>query len=443
MNEKKDPVITEEPLPGWQRFELEGQKPWFKTPAPRTVIRDARKLKSFLDKEHQYGRMLEVDGSEFSFKRRFGLRKEGREASVSAVSNNHHHVPDIIEKKENQAQTILERLTRSTDRVDHKKLLSKSSQKVDKFRLNDGYQYPEHFEDLKKKVSTSADLRDLLATLNKETKVVDAFNLMLSDNCLAEISRVDSKVGPLVEFPASINQNLYCEIVEYGMNNCPSLIMFIINMVVRRGEPVLPSDVLKIATLFSSICYVANTDLDALVKVRSLSLQADGLSNIGLDILSDVGLAQCARSLSNHRDMLADIGPGVMNATAACFPYQSTIDNCDFMTEHLTIETVEKETIDTTDLSTTKKSKDESLALFDKSQLLLGLDQNEEEREHLLEVIAIAAAKVLIKARPEACQQLAQYLPPHHNHLNSEKKLVPALTFIVKPYPYQETKGSI
>ena len=43
-----DPIITEEPLPGWQRYEIEGQKPWFKTPAPRTVIRDAKKLQSFL-----------------------------------------------------------------------------------------------------------------------------------------------------------------------------------------------------------------------------------------------------------------------------------------------------------------------------------------------------------------------------------------------------------
>ena len=55
--------------------------------------------------------------------------------------------------------------------------------------------------------------------------------------------------------------------------------------------------------------------------------------------------------------MFADIGPSVMNATAAYFPYQSTLDNCDMMQEHLTIETVEKETMDTRDLSTVKKSK--------------------------------------------------------------------------------------
>ena len=298
MNEAKHPSVTEEPLPGWQRFEVEGQKPWFKTPAPRAVIRDAKKLQSFLDKEHQQGRMLNVDGSEFSFKRRLGLQKKSIASSsstTSSVSGNSTTAPsELLEMRENPNQSIVERLTR-TETPDHKKLLSKSSQKIDKFRTNDGFKTPVNFEDLKEKVSSSVDLRDLLAILNEETKVVDAFNIMLSDTCLAEISRLDSKVGPLVDFPASINHNLYCQIVEYGMNKCPSLVMFVINMVVRRGEPVLPSDVFKIATLFSNICYVANKELDALVKLRSLSLQVDGLSNLGLDILSDMGLAQCAR----------------------------------------------------------------------------------------------------------------------------------------------------
>ena len=128
-------------------------------------------------------------------------------------------------------------------------------------------------------------------------------------------------------------------------------------MVIKRGEPILPSHVFKVSTLFSTICYVANRDLDAMVKLRSLVLQLDGLSNIGLDSMSDIGLAQCARSLSNHRDLLADIGTAVLDNTAWSFPYQSTLDNCDIQSEHLTIEVIEKETIDTSHLSTDKMSK--------------------------------------------------------------------------------------
>ena len=82
----KNPVITEEPLPGWLRHETEGEKPWFRTPVPRMVIRDASKLKGFLDKEHSQGRLLEIDGSQFSFKRRLGLRQRKSVANGPTVS---------------------------------------------------------------------------------------------------------------------------------------------------------------------------------------------------------------------------------------------------------------------------------------------------------------------------------------------------------------------
>ena len=142
--------------------------------------------------------------------------------------------------RKEESLSVVQRLTRNMEIMDHRKLLSKSSMKVDEFRTTDGYQTPETFEELKRKVSSSTDLRDMLATINKEIKVADAFNLMFSDNCLAEISRIDTTGGPLVDFPASINQNLYCRIVDYGIEKCPSLIMVVINIVIRRGEPLLP-----------------------------------------------------------------------------------------------------------------------------------------------------------------------------------------------------------
>ena len=103
----------------------------------------------------------------------------------------------------------------------------------------------------------------------------------------------------------------------------------------------MPSHVLKVVTLFSTIFYVANHKLDALAKLRSIVMQVGGLSNIGLDIMSDMGLSQCARSLSNLRDLLSDVGPAVIKQTAKSFPYQSILDNCDLQGEHLTIEVIE------------------------------------------------------------------------------------------------------
>ena len=116
------------------------------------------------------------------------------------------------------------------------------------------------------------------------------------------------------------------------------------------------------------------------------------------------------------------------------------LDNCDFLQEHLTVEVVEKETIDTSNLSTVKMSKEEALKLFSVEQVLLGCEENKEEREHLLEVIGVTVGKILAANRTEA-KKLADYLPARHYHKKSHLKPTPALTFIVKPYPYQETKN--
>ena len=82
-------VVTEEPLPGWLRYEIPGKAPFYKSPFPRTVIRTAAMLKEFLRKEHLAGRMKGVDGSEFSFKRRLGLKVK---AVPSTITSNQYEV---------------------------------------------------------------------------------------------------------------------------------------------------------------------------------------------------------------------------------------------------------------------------------------------------------------------------------------------------------------
>ena len=448
MESTEKSYTTEEPMPGWIRIEVEGSKPWYKTPIPRTVIRNKRMLMDYLAREHKHDRLLEVDGSEFSFKRRYGLRAQQQpldndecvfERLDCDISGSGDNLP-VNKVGESNLNGAVKQLVKVKTDLDHRKMLSQCAKKIDSARLHDSYKTPPDFTTLKEKIFSSPDLKAMLCEVNNDRELVEALDLMFADNCLAEISLIDTKSGPLVDFPVSVNSNIYCDIAEYGMENCPRLFNLIINMVVRRGDPVLPSHVLQTSTLFSTICYAANHNLDAMTKLRSLSLQCDGLSNVGLDLMSDTGLAQCARSMSNHRDILAEIGPIVMNTTASNCPYQSTLDNCDIQSEHLTIETVEKELIDTTDLSTDKCSKEEALEMFCKEQVLLGLNQHEEERNHLLEVIAIEVIRILCERRPEA-KKLEKFLPRHHQHSNSNKEMKPAVVFIKKPYALQETKN--
>ena len=443
MEEPPEQVVTEEPLPGWLRYEISGRKPFYKSPFPRTVIRTTTMLTDFLKKEHASGRMLEVTGAEFSFKRRLGLKEKAGssfEQSEAGLPNN-NTVNAVASQSEYEHRSVVNLLTRDTDKlVDHKMLLSKMAKQLDKVRPKDPYQSPESFENMKIKLSAAIDMREIVAILSEDQKVTEALAAMFSDICLAEVSQIDVNNGPLVEFPCSVNENVYCTIVDQGIHSCPQLMSLVINIVVRKGDPVLPSHVMKIATLFSTMCNLVNNDLDAFTKIRSLALQMDGLSNLGLNIMSDCGLTQCARSLSNHRDLFADVGCAVMENTASNFPFQSLLDNCDFHSEHLTVEVIEKETINTSHLSTVRKSKEEAIALFSKEQVLLSSEENKSELDHFLYVSALAACRVLAAIRPEA-KRLTNHTPNHHKHENSSKKLTPATTFILKPYPYMETSN--
>ena len=127
-------------------------------------------------------------------------------------------------------------------------------------------QESENFLELKKMLIDSADIKEVMMMLCKDRPHENAVMLTFSDLCLSEISRIDVKSGPLVDFPPSVNENVYSKAVQFGIESCPNLMGFVTNIVVRKGEPVLPSDVLKIVTLFSSICYASNQDLDGLGK---------------------------------------------------------------------------------------------------------------------------------------------------------------------------------
>ena len=156
---EKHEVVTEEPAPDWWRYEVEGSTPWYKTPVPRTVLKSSRKVALFLEKEHSKGRMKDVDVSQFSFKRRLGLLKMHN-------SGSHHSTQGLFEtqtldlQKKEPPKTIVERLTKSVEAVNHRKVLSEAAKSIDVSRASSGYETPENFDSLKKALTASVDLRN-------------------------------------------------------------------------------------------------------------------------------------------------------------------------------------------------------------------------------------------------------------------------------------------
>ena len=166
-------VLTEEPYPGWQRIEREGQTPWFKTPVPRKVIRSRKKLEEFLSKEQNNGRMADIDINNFSFKRRYGLRKctpldslplSGSSTTGSTCSSAPVSLPCDRSRDstfDDNLRNMVSRLTKTSEVIDHRKLLSKCASNVDEFQGRDGYDTPENFENIKLSIASARDMRNV------------------------------------------------------------------------------------------------------------------------------------------------------------------------------------------------------------------------------------------------------------------------------------------
>ena len=175
---------------------------------------------------------------------------------------------------------------------------------------------------------------------------------------------------------------------------------------------------IKLAALFANICFNTNKNLDALVKLRSLTLQLDRLTNTGLDILACQNLTETARSLSNVRDGLSAVGPLLSKSMAATMTSQAGVDNCDVGGEHLTVEYVmDEDRSPTSHLDTVPMSKAESLGLINLNTFLLTENHNKEEKEHLVrDVLAVGVGNLLARERPEEAWMLRKHLPRRHKH---------------------------
>ena len=117
---EKHEVVTEKPVSGWLRYEVEGSTPWYKSPVPRTVLKSSRKVELFLEKEHAKGNMKDVNVNQFSFKRRLGLLTMSSKGDQTSAQVSLEIRELAVEK--DQPKTVVERLTKSVEVVNHRKV---------------------------------------------------------------------------------------------------------------------------------------------------------------------------------------------------------------------------------------------------------------------------------------------------------------------------------
>ena len=137
----------------------------------------------------------------------------------------------------------------------------------------------------------------------------------------------DDADGPLKHFPNNIDQNIYSDIIRYFLENVENTVSFFLNILVEKSKAVDAKDVIQMAFLLSYIAHSVSRGNDAVVKLKSLLLQKQGLTYEGLDDLAILGVTETGRSLRNQKEFLASISLDLVKSAASQYPYQSTIDN--------------------------------------------------------------------------------------------------------------------
>ena len=298
----------------------------------------------------------------------------------------------------------------------------------------------EKLDEMKQKVVEAECLGQLVGVIFNDEVASKSVAWEFAQAVTGEIAAL-ARDGPLTEFPPNVNTNIYARVCEYGMEKLPLLTTVLARVSIRSSTAVLPSDVISISNTIANICFLANRNLDGVVKTRSFALQASGTTDEGLGLLSSAGLTTTPRHLNQFRDKFAEVGPLLLQSLSKKHPTQVLLDNLNFRTsagaaqENMMLKCSVIEAVDTRMLSTVGKEKAEVLEGFTIDKVLLQSPVNAEEREQLVRLIAKGFARTLATARPRA-EKLGKFL-------RLQKKKVPQhIVNTDKIYACNETSHS-
>ena len=268
----------------------------------------------------------------------------------------------VTEKKDSKLENERKKLEKAvqnltlnkTEVIDHKKDLEDSAKLLNAARnsfdrtdveIND-------FGSLKAKLASSRNIKDILGTIRSCPELQLSLSEMEQSKILEQLLRVSSLPdNPLLEFPMDINNNHYAQTIAFALKHAPNVLQLVLKLSTKNEKPILESDVVKLAVMFSSLASTVSSKNNALKKVKSISTKNNGLTNAGLDVLSQVGIFESSRSWRNDRDFLASISDTLLLSYARFSVPQVTFDNMDItisnVMHNMTLPFLEFETVDT------------------------------------------------------------------------------------------------
>ena len=304
-------------------------------------------------------------------------------------------------------------------KVEHRKELKAAAQVLDERRRTCPVDNAAKLAEMKLKLAMAKSVEEMVSILGCDSEAMALIARMMDDWVLQELLtlRTNEEVICLSEWPNSEKSNFFADVVRLAARKAPVTLDFLLRIILKGEETnVEPKDVISIATVFAHLASMADKSNNAFQKIQSLQMKMQGLTDEGLQAQKDLGLAICARTLRLSRDQFREVADKCLVEETMRRPSMSTIDNCDQKGFHTTVEYVEVEHEDTSHLSVEPLGKEETLALFDIDQLLLGNEHLQDEKKHLEGIILLEVGKVIAQARPEQLAHWLKVLPLKHSH---------------------------
>ena len=354
-------------------------------------------------------------------------------------------------KLDREHQKLTEAISKLTidpsRRVVHSEVLENAAKKLNDARAKNARKEEDvEVESLKDLIKDCQSLHEVTKVIWKDSGFQKRFSHLFTSQLLEQLLSLGSfEENPLKSFPVDVNSNIYSDIMNFALENARDVMLLLTALTKKQENPICPKDVIQLAYSFSSLAEAANSQNNSLKKVKSLGLRSTGLTNSGLDSLSQIGVSETSRSARNDRDVLASISEEIVKQHAKNNVPQYTFDNLDIrinnITHHLTLNFKEFEQNDTSDLSTNAKPVEELLDFFTKETLLLQSVENTDLFVHYQYVTALTLGRLFGK-EVDGMAWLLSVFPEHYVHPNSPNAANKAIIHVDKPMYAQETKNS-
>ena len=206
-------------------------------------------------------------------------------------------------------------------------------------------------DDLKRALEDpNTDDKDIIQKLSEIKGVEEYFKKKAASSRLEEMMFVSRVKSPLTQFPPDVKSNLYSSVLTFAVDNCPEVLKVLLDILVKRGAPVMEKDVLRVSFMFSSLAHGISRHNNSVMKTKSLVLKSEGLIDSGLDQFGLLGISEASRATLNTTDLLAEVSDAMLRDLSKTMSSQSTIDNLDFQSHHMCLEYKQLERQDTSDM---------------------------------------------------------------------------------------------